>query len=105
MNPRKVERNAVRTLTDLPNIGPSLAGDLRAIGIDVPDDLIGADPWVLYEALCVSSGQYQDPCVLDTFLSVTDFMAGQPPREWWAYTAQRKARYGQALAARREARR
>ena len=29
-------------------------------------------------------------CVLDVFLSITDFMAGNPPRVWWHYTAERK---------------
>jgi hypothetical protein len=36
MNPDRVERSRVRRLTDLPNIGPSLADDLRLIGIDEP---------------------------------------------------------------------
>jgi hypothetical protein len=31
-----------------------------------------------------------DPCVLDVFISVTRFMAGDAPQPWWAYTAQRK---------------
>lgn len=83
-----------RELEQLPNIGPSLAGDLRDIGIDHPDALRTADGLALYQRLCQHRGQRQDPCVLDTFLAITDFMRGGEPRPWWAYTAARKARYG-----------
>ncbi|RBH35826.1 mitomycin resistance protein, partial [Pseudomonas sp. MWU13-2860] len=33
-----------RHLRELPNIGPSLAEDLRLLGIDEPRQLRGADP-------------------------------------------------------------
>jgi hypothetical protein len=33
--------------------------------------------------------------VLDTFMAATDFMRGAAPAPWWAYTARRKAMYGQ----------
>ena len=82
-------------LEQIPNIGVSLAADLRSIGIAGPRDLIGRDPYALYAALCERSGQRQDPCVLDSFMAATDFMRGASPAPWWRYTAQRKARYGQ----------
>lgn len=82
-------------LEQLPNIGPSLAGDLRLIGIETPAALREADGLQLYQRLCSATGQRQDPCVLDTFLAVTDFMRGAPPAPWWHYTADRKQRYGQ----------
>jgi hypothetical protein len=82
-------------LEQIPNIGRSLAADLRLIGIESPTDLRGRDGFALYEALCAATGQRQDPCVLDTFLAATDFMAGAPARPWWSYTAARKARWGQ----------
>jgi hypothetical protein len=94
MNPSKVVRDKVAALTDLPNIGPSMAKKLRAIGILSPYDLRGKDPWELYRALCDKSASRQDPCVLDVFMSVTDFMGGGEPRVWWEYTAERKRRYG-----------
>lgn len=97
MNPEKVVREAVRELTDLPNIGPSLARDLRMLGITSPEALRGADPWELYRNLCVRTQSRQDPCVLDVFISVTDFMNGAEPRRWWEYTAERKRRYGPDL--------
>ena len=82
-------------LEQLPNIGPSLAADLRLIGIHHPHELRGKDAYSLYQQLCAATGQRQDPCVLDTFLAATDFMRGAPPAPWWHYTAQRKAQFGQ----------
>lgn len=93
MHPDKVHREQVSQLTDLPNIGPSLAGDLRLLGIAHPQQLQGADAYELYRRLCDITQLRHDPCVLDTFLSITDFMAGNPPRVWWHYTAARKRRW------------
>lgn len=81
-------------LEQLPNIGPSLAADLRRIGIQHPADLIGQDAYALYRRLCQVSGQRQDPCVLDTFLAATDFMRGAVAAPWWKYTPERKATFG-----------
>lgn len=81
-------------LEQLPNIGPSLAGDLRRLGIQHPRELAGCDAFQLYQRLCTLTGRRQDPCVLDTFLAATDFMRGAPARPWWSYTAARKAAYG-----------
>ena len=57
------------------------------------------DAFVLYQALCAKTGKRQDPCVLDTFMAVTDFMRGGAAAPWWAYTPQRKLLYGQILPA------
>lgn len=81
-------------LEQLPNIGPSIAADLRALGIRHPRELAAHDAYRLYRALCERTGKRQDPCVLDTFLAATDFMRGAEPRPWWTYTAQRKADFG-----------
>jgi hypothetical protein len=81
-------------LEQLPNIGPSLAADLRLIGIAHPADLRGKDAFALYQQLCAATGQRQDPCVLDTFMAAVDFMRGAPPAPWWHYTPQRKALFG-----------
>ena len=81
-------------LEQLPNIGPSLAADLRRIGIERPAELRGQDPLALYRRLCAATGQRQDPCVLDTFMAVTDFMRGAAAAPWWNYTAERKATFG-----------
>ncbi len=90
MNPRKVIRENVVTLTDLPNIGKASAADLRLLGIEIPSQLRGRDPYEMYETLCQKTKLRHDPCVIDVFISVTRFMNGQPPREWWAFTEERK---------------
>ena len=81
-------------LEQLPNIGPSLAADLRRIGIERPADLRDQDAFALYRRLCEATGQRQDPCVLDTFMAATDFMRGAQAAPWWKYTAERKATFG-----------
>jgi hypothetical protein len=82
------------SLEQLPNVGPAMAADLRSIGIEKPVELAAADPFQLYRRLCETTGVRQDPCVLDTFLAVTDFARGAPAAPWWAYTAKRKATFG-----------
>ena len=81
-------------LEQLPNIGPSIAADLRRLGVAHPRDLATRDPMALYQSLCHLAGKRQDPCVLDTFIAATDFMRGGEPRPWWTFTAERKSRYG-----------
>ena len=76
MNPAKVRRTQLRVLTDLPNIGAATAADLRLLGIETPQQLVGRDAWELYESLCRKTGVRHDPCVIDVFLSITDFIAG-----------------------------
>lgn len=90
MHPSKVDRSRLHDLTDLPNIGPAMAADLRLLGIEHPSCLASMDPWEMYARLCELTGVRQDPCVIDVFISVTRFMQGQPPRPWWDYTAERK---------------
>ena len=93
--PRKASVAAeCERLEQLPNIGPSIAADLRLIGVQHPQALAEQDALALYQALCRITGKRQDPCVLDTFMAATDFMRGAPARPWWDYTAQRKAQYG-----------
>lgn len=93
MNPKKVIRAQVVKLTDLPNIGSSLAKDLKLIGIASPMDLKGKEPYDLYVKLSDVMGKRNDPCVLDVMMSITDFMDGNEPRVWWEYTAKRKIKY------------
>lgn len=93
--PRKAATAAeCQRLEQLPNIGPSIAADLRAIGIGRPAQLAEADPLELYRALAEATGRRQDPCVLDTFMAACAFMRGGPAQPWWAFTAERKQRYG-----------
>jgi Pathogenicity locus len=81
-------------LEQLPNIGPAIAADLRAIGIAEPRDLVGRDAYALYRTLCTETGPRHDPCVLDTFMAATDFTSGADPSPWWHYTSERKRLFG-----------
>ncbi|WP_215777843.1 helix-hairpin-helix domain-containing protein [Paludibacterium sp. B53371] len=91
MHPDRVVRQQLRHLTDLPNIGPAMARDLQLLGVHAPGELAGQDPLALYWRLCELTGARQDPCVLDTLISVVRFVDGAPARPWWAFTAERKA--------------
>ncbi len=90
MNPAKVVRQKVQQLTDLPNIGKACAQDLRKLGIDSPSQLQGRDPFEMYLSLNRLTGKTHDPCMLDVFISITRFIAGDEPKPWWFYTDERK---------------
>ena len=79
-------------LEDLPNIGPAIAAKLRAIDIDIPSDLVGRDPYEIFDELNARTDTPHDPCLLDVFIAVTRFLSGEPAKPWWSYTAERKAR-------------
>ncbi len=85
-------------LVDIPNIGPSIAGDLRALGITEPRQLVGRDPYAMYEHSNRIAGVRQDPCLIDCFISAVRFMEGAPPLPWWHYTAERKRHLGRSAA-------
>lgn len=84
--------NDAKRLQDIPNIGPSIADDLRALGIEQPKQLIGKDPYALFRRMNKLTGVRQDPCLCDCFIAAVRFMEGAPPTPWWHYTAERKAR-------------
>ncbi|HRN66377.1 MAG TPA: helix-hairpin-helix domain-containing protein [Alicycliphilus sp.] len=80
-------------LTDIPNIGPSIAADLKGLGVHAPTDVGRMDPWHTYDALRGPMGQRHDPCVLDVLLAAHEFMNGGAAKPWWVFTAQRKAQW------------
>ena len=86
------DRETVFVLEALPNIGKAMAADLRKIGIDHPKRLVGKDPFDLYRQLCEKTGTRQDPCVIDVFMAVVDFMEGGEPKPWWTFTGERKTK-------------
>jgi hypothetical protein len=87
---KKVSRAEVTDLQQIPNIGPSIAADLRRIGISWPQDLLAKEPYAMYDELCRITGVHHDPCSLDVFIAATRFMAGEPAKPWWKYTSERK---------------
>ncbi|MDF3823154.1 helix-hairpin-helix domain-containing protein, partial [Leptospira sp. 96542] len=65
--PKTLHAKQVRVLTDIPNIGKSMAEDLRGLGIATPERVRTMDPLAAYEQLRDPMGKRHDPCVLDTF--------------------------------------
>jgi Pathogenicity locus len=89
-------------LQRIPGIGPSLARDLRTLGIRRVADLRGKDPERLYRRLGEQRGVRQDPCVLYTFRCAVYFAGTRRPDpaklKWW-WWKDRGARPGPARRA------
>jgi DNA transformation protein len=77
-------------LEDIPNIGKSIASDLRALGILTPQQLATRDPLQTYLALSGSMGHRHDPCVLYTFLAAQHYLHSGVSIPWWKFTEQGK---------------
>jgi hypothetical protein len=73
----------------LPGVGPSIAADLRALGVKSLRDLARRDPERLYARLCDLTGERQDPCVLYTFRCAVYAAGTESPDpallKWWAW--------------------
>jgi hypothetical protein len=80
-------RRAPDDLQTIPGVGPSLAQDLRELGISRVTDLRGQDPECLYARLITQRGVHQDRCVLYVFRCAVYFAetaAPEPERlKWW----------------------
>lgn len=85
-------------LEDIPNIGKSIAADLRALGILTPQQLAARDPLQTYFALSGPMGQRHDPCVLYTFLAAQHYLHSGEAIPWWKFTAQGKMLLAEAAA-------
>ena len=88
-----MSRSEFVTLEQLPNIGPAAAGYLKQVHVTHPRDLVGADPYTLFEQLRRVTKFRFDPCLLHQFLSAVRFMDGDVARPWWEYTSERKQEY------------
>ncbi|QVL33251.1 helix-hairpin-helix domain-containing protein [Telmatocola sphagniphila] len=95
-------RSNVNKFEDIPNIGVSLAADLRQLGYKQPSDLAGEDPYQMYYSLCKITNEKQDPCVLDTFIAAVRYMDGGPKTPWWKFTSERKRTLAALNAAKKE---
>jgi hypothetical protein len=89
-NTRPSSQEEIARLEDIPNVGPAIAADMRRLGITTPSELPGRDPYAMYDDLCRITGQRHDPCLLDTFIAVVQYMEGGSKKPWWKYTAERK---------------
>lgn len=73
-------------MEDLPNIGKSIAADLRRIGILRPDQLARREPLAIFNELSKVMGHRHDPCVLYTLISAKHFLACGEALPWWNFT-------------------
>jgi DNA transformation protein len=87
----RYKRNQPTQLEDLPNIGKSIAADLRSIGILWPDQLAKHEPIIIFRELSKVMGHRHDPCVLYTLLSVGHFLKFGEALPWWSFTAAGKS--------------
>ncbi len=87
---KNIFREKIKELENLPNVGKAIAKDLRKIGILTPGQLINQDPVQMYKKLCIITGKKHDLCVLDVFISITEFMNGKEAKPWWIFTPKRK---------------
>ena len=86
------KRTVLEDLESIPNVGTAIAAKLRRLGYNKPADLAGSDPYSMYKEFCKLTRKQQDPCLLDVFISAVSFCNGNPPKPWWEFTAERKAR-------------
>ena len=74
-------------LLSIPGVGPSIAGDLDALGIGSIADLRKRDPERMYARLNSMRGARQDPCVLYVFRCAVYFARTENPDpdllKWW----------------------
>jgi hypothetical protein len=98
----KKKRHARDELQALPAIGPSLAADLRLLGVTSIASLALRDPERLYARLCDITKSKQDPCVLYTFRCAV--YAARTPRpdpellKWWNWMERRFGNDGSIVA-------
>jgi len=80
-------------LQSLPAVGPSIAADLRLLGIRSIRELARRVPERLFRRLEAVTGVRQDPCVLFTFrCAVYAARTGRPQPEllkWWNWKGRR----------------
>lgn len=87
---KSVSQSHVAKLEDIPNIGKSIAADLRGIGIQQPQQLLEHEPLELYLKLAAQMGKRHDPCVLYTFMAAQYYMQSGEKISWWKFTEQGK---------------
>jgi hypothetical protein len=87
---KTMPRVNIKSFKEIPNVGKATEKYLNVIGINNPDQLIGKDPYKMYNELCKRTMQKHDPCVIDVFISAVRYMEGGSPKKWWEFTEERK---------------
>ncbi len=74
-------------LQTIPGVGPSIAEDLRELGIRRAANLKGRDPERLYARINAKRGVVQDRCLLYVFRCAVYFASTKRPKpallKWW----------------------
>ena len=103
--PRKTAAGAKDPLQSIPGVGPSIAADLRALGMRDPTELRGRDPEQLYARSNRLRGVTQDRCLLYVFRCAVYFAGTsrhQPEMlKWWNWSDAALARREGRVARRR----
>jgi len=89
-----MSRTDIKDLQEIPNVGKAIEKNFNIIGINYPKQLIGKDPYKMYNKLCNVTNQKHDPCVIDVFISAVKYMEGGPAKKWWEFTEERKNKLG-----------
>jgi len=83
-------------LQQLPAVGPSIAADLRRLGVRSIKDMARRNPERLYSRLCEITGQRQDPCVLYSFRCAVYAARTEKPEpellKWWNWVSAEPSR-------------
>lgn len=73
----------------IPGVGPSIARDLRDLGVSSVADLKRRDPERMYAAMNRKRGVRQDPCLLYVFRCAVYFARTPAPDpellKWWSW--------------------
>jgi len=88
-------------LQNIPGVGPSIARDLRALGITTVAQLRGRDPERLYVQSNSLRGATQDRCLLYVFRCAVYFASEPRPKarllKWWNWSDKNLAAKGAGL--------
>ncbi len=100
---RVEKKRAIRDeLQTLPGIGPSLAADLRLLGVTSVASVASRDPERLYARLCDITRSKQDPCVLYAFrcavYAARTPLADPELLKWWSWMERRFDEAGDIVA-------
>src|SRR5436190_15100227 len=83
----RARKSAKDELQTIPGVGPSIADDLRGIGITHVADLRGKDPERLYARSNAKRGVIQDRCLLYVFRCAVYYASTKRPSadklKWW----------------------
>ena len=81
-------------LQEIPGVGPSIARDLRLLGIERVSDLRGRNPEQLYDMSNRLRGMTQDRCLLYAFRCAVYYASEPRPKarllKWWNWSDARR---------------